>query len=134
MNKMNKKMEYALMAVKIMDQKPMGTLTTAKEVSDQMHISFEATARVLQALSSRGLLKAEYGVGGGYSLSKSLAEVSIHDLAEMLEEHTHLTKCLTAEDSCEVAGTCNIVLPINKLNQKIQSFYKSISLHEVLYV
>ena len=134
MNKMNKKMEYALMALQIITHKQDEALTTAKEVSEQMHISFETTARVLQALSARGLLKAEYGVGGGYSLARPLSGVSLHDLSEMLEGHTALTKCLGAADPCEIQGTCNIAAPINNLNKKIQDFYKSVSLEEVLHV
>lgn len=134
MNKMNKKMEYALMALRLMTQRPPTALTTAKEVSDQMHISFESAARVLQALSARGLLKAEYGVGGGYSLARPLASVSLHDLSEMLEGNTVLTKCLTNDEVCETSLTCNITSPITALNKKIQEFYKSVSLEEVLHV
>ncbi len=134
MNKMNKKMEYALMALRHITMQPLGRLVSAKEVSDQMHIPFEVTARVLQALSARGLLKAEYGVGGGYTLARSLAATSIHDLSEMLEGHTILTKCLGTEEVCETAPTCNIVSPINQLNKKVQDFYKSLSLDEVLNV
>ncbi len=134
MNKMNKKMEYALMALRIISQRPSGVLTSAKEVSDQMHIPFEVTARVLQALSSRGLLKAEYGVSGGYFLARPLSEVSVHDLTEMLEGHTDLTKCLGSDEVCEISGTCNIVSPVSTLNKKVKEFYKSVSLHEVLHV
>lgn len=134
MNKMNKKMEYALMALRLITQRPSSSLTTAKEVSDQMHISFEGTARVLQALSARGLLKAEYGVGGGYTLARPLSAVSLHDLSEMLEGNTILTKCLTNDEVCETHSTCNITNPIANLNKKIQEFYKSVSLEEVLHV
>ncbi len=134
MNKMSKKMEYALMALRIICEKPDGVLTSAKEVSDRMHIPFEVTARVLQALSSRGLLKAEYGVAGGYSLARPLSEISIHDLNEMLEGHVVLTKCLGQDEPCEISGTCNITSPISNLNSKVQDFYKSISLQEVLHV
>ncbi len=134
MNKMNKKMEYALMALSLITKRPVGSLTTAKEVAEQMHISFEATARVLQALSARGLLKAEYGVGGGYVLGRPLAEVSLHDLSEMLEGHTALTKCLASDEICDVQATCNITAPITNLNKKIQEFYRSVSLAEVLHV
>ena len=134
MNKMNKKMEYALMALRFITQQPEGRLVSAKEIADQMHIPFEVTARVLQALSSRGLLKAEYGMGGGYALARPLSDVSMHDLSEMLEGHTILTKCLGNEEPCETSPTCNIISPINQLNKKVQEFYKSLSLDEVLNV
>lgn len=122
------------MALTLITQRPPLALTTAKEVSDLMHISFEGAARVLQALSARGLLKAEYGVGGGYSLARSLATVSLHDLSEMLEGNTALTKCLTNDEFCETLPTCNITSPITNLNKKIQDFYKSVSIEEVLHV
>lgn len=134
MNKMNKKMEYALMALKHISQKAPQDLTTAKEISDQMHIPFEVTAKVLQSLASRGLLKAEYGANGGYMLARSLAEVSVHNLSEMLEGHITLTKCLSHDEPCEISSTCNITNPISNLNKKVQEFYKSVSLNEVLHV
>ena len=117
MNRMSKKMEYALMALQLFSEKPSGTLTSAKEVSEKMHISFEVTARALQALSACGLLKSEYGVTGGYSLARPLAEVSLHELSEMLEGITILVKCLTNDEVCETHPTCNIISPITKLNK-----------------
>ncbi len=134
MNRMSRKMEYAIMGLQFISEKPLGTLASAKEVSDKMHISFEATARALQALSACGLLKAEYGVAGGYSLARPLAGVSLYDLSEMLEGNTILVKCLTNDEVCETQPTCNIIGPITNLNKKIQQFYKSISLEEVLHV
>lgn len=122
------------MALRLISQRPAGSLTSAKEVADQMHISFEVTARVLQALSARGLLKAEYGVGGGYALVRQLSTVSLYDLSEMLEGNTILTKCLINDEVCETLPTCNITAPISNLNKKIQEFYKSVSLEEVLHV
>lgn len=127
-------MEYALMALRLLSQRSSTELMTAKEVADQMHIPFDVIARVLQALSSRGLLKAEYGAGGGYQLARPLTDISIYDLNEMLEGHVALTKCLALDDACEIAGTCNITTPILNLNNKVKEFYKSVSLDEVLHV
>ncbi len=134
MNKMNKKMEYALMALKHISAKSESEITSAKEISEQMSIPFEVVARVLQALSSRGLLKAEYGANGGYILARSLSEVTVHDLSEMLEGHLALTKCLGQDDVCDIASTCNIAGPISNLNKKVQEFYRSVTLSEVLHV
>ncbi len=133
MNKLNRKMEYALMALKHIGLKPDGHVTSAKEIADVMQIPFEVTARVLQALSSRGLLKAEYGANGGYALARSLNEVSVHDLSEMLEGHVALAKCLSGIDACDISATCNIAEPISNLNKKVQEFYRSVPLSEVLH-
>jgi Rrf2 family protein len=134
MNKINRKLEYALMALKYMSQKIPGELTTAKEVSESFHTPFDATARVMQQMASQknGILRAEYGASGGYQITKDLAKVSIHDLVEIVEGPTALVKCLHKEEPCEIQGTCNIVSPITSLNQKLMEFYKGVSLKDLL--
>src|SRR3989344_1984649 len=134
MIKMNRKMEYALMALRHMSQKSTTQLTSAKEIADHMHIPFDVIARVLQVLSSKGLLKAEYGASGGYSLARPLSEVSVHDLSEMLEGHVSLTKCLSSDEPCDISSACNITNPILTLNKNVQEFYRSDPLSEVLHV
>lgn len=133
MNKINRKLEYALMALKYMSQKIPGELTSAKEVSDAFHTPFDATARVMQQMAQKGgFLRAEYGVNGGYQITKDLAKVSIHDLVEVIEGPTALVKCLHKEVPCDIQGTCNIVSPVTTLNNKLTEFYKSVSLKDLL--
>ncbi|HEX7675565.1 MAG TPA: Rrf2 family transcriptional regulator [Bdellovibrio sp.] len=133
MNKINRKLEYALMALKYMSQKIPGELTSAKEVSDSFHTPFDATARVMQQMAQKGgILRAEYGANGGYQITKDLAKVSIHDLVEIIEGPTALVKCLHKEEPCEIQKTCNIVSPITNLNLKLTEFYKSVSLKDLL--
>ncbi|MBC7754493.1 MAG: Rrf2 family transcriptional regulator [Moraxellaceae bacterium] len=138
MNKINKKTEYALMALKyFVDQavheSPVG-LISAKDLAEKTHTPFEVIARVLQALSSRGILKAEYGVSGGYQLVKNLEDISVYELMNVLENSSELAKCLGSDSECELSSKCNIISPMTHLNSKVQNFYKSISLAEVLYV
>ncbi len=133
MNKINRKLEYALMALKYMSQKIPGELTSAKEVSDAFHTPFDATARVMQQMAQKGgILRAEYGANGGYQITKDLAKISIHDLVEIIEGPTALVKCLHKESPCEIQGTCNIVSPITNLNHRLTEFYKSLSLKDLL--
>jgi Rrf2 family nitric oxide-sensitive transcriptional repressor len=133
MNKINRKLEYALMALKHMSQKIPGELTTAKEVSESFKTSFDVTARVMQQMAQKGgILRAEYGANGGYQITKDLAKVSIHNLMEIVEGPSAIVKCLHNEGPCEIQETCNIVSPLNSLNEKLNDFYKSVSLKELL--
>lgn len=135
MNKMSKKTEYGLMALKCLSEHDASNgCISAKDLSLQTHAPFEVIARVLQALSSRGILKAEYGIEGGYQLIKDLNTISIYELMSILENSTDLAKCLGSESECELSSNCNIVSPITQLNMKVQNFYKSISIAEVLHV
>lgn len=132
MTKLNRKIEYALMALKYMSQKIPGELTTAKEVSENFQTPFDATARVMQVMASRGLLRVEHGAMGGYQITKDLSKVSMHDLYELLEGPTAIVKCIHKEEPCEISNTCNIVSPLSTLNKRLVDFYKGISLKDLL--
>lgn len=133
MSRFNRKVEYALMALRRLSAKPAGALTTAKEVSDAHRTPFDATARVMQIMASRGLLRSEHGASGGYVLEKDLREISVLQLIEMIEGPQGLVKCAHKDgDDCEILQTCNIVQPLSNLNQRLQDFYASINLQELL--
>ncbi|MFN3454779.1 MAG: RrF2 family transcriptional regulator [Pseudobdellovibrio sp.] len=139
-SKLSKKVEYALMALKYFSEQQTSLRNeaietlTAKQIADATHAPAEVTARVLQVLSSHGILKAEYGVNGGYKLAKDLSQITVHDLVTIVEGSSELAKCLGSETSCELVKNCTILSPVQNLNKKVQNFYKSISLEEVLHV
>jgi Rrf2 family protein len=134
MNKINKKTEYALMALKYFIDQEKPSQISAKELAEKTHTPFDVIARVLQALSSRGILKAEYGVSGGYLLVKDLKNISVYELMTVLESSSELAKCLGSDSECDFSQKCTIISPITELNLRVQNFYKSISLAEVLHV
>lgn len=134
MNKVGRKLEYSLMALKLLSQKQgSGASVSAKEVAEACHIPFDVTARVLQVMAQNSILKVEHGALGGYQISRNLQEVSLHDLMNMIQGSTEIAKCLQTDGgSCEVEGHCNIIQPIHHLNSKLNKFYQSLPVAEVL--
>ncbi|MGE0762861.1 MAG: Rrf2 family transcriptional regulator [Bdellovibrionales bacterium] len=131
---MNRKLEYALMALKHMSLKVPGQLTTAKEVVSVTGVPFDATARVLQQMAQQGLLRAEHGAHGGYSIVKDLSKISLFELQEMILGPLELVKCLQGEPECELVDRCNIQSPLAALNRRLSEFYRSVTLAELLKI
>lgn len=125
-------MEYALVALKYMAGKIPGELTSAKEISDKFHTPFDVTARVMQMLTQKGLLKSEHGPQGGYAIAKDLNRVSFNDLLEIVEGPTQIVKCLQKDEACDVQAHCNIVSPVQTLNQKLVQFYSGLKLKDLV--
>ena len=136
MNKINRKLEYALIALKHMKTKSPGELSSAKEISQQFHIPFDATARVMQILAQKNILKSEQGVNGGYQIVKDLNKISLGELMEFILGPVFLAKCLHKEDlvesPCEVIEHCSIMSPMSTLNRKLNEFYNGIKVGELL--
>lgn len=133
MNKVQRKLEYSLMALKLMSGKRPGELTSAKEVADTFSAPFDVMARVLQLMAQKGILRAEHGAQGGYQITKDLSRVSLHELVTMVQGPVQIAKCMHKEESCDIQASCNIISPIHSLNQRLSEFYKGLTLQELLH-
>ena len=133
MNKINRKVEYALIGLKHMRAKQPGELTSVKEIASLYGCPFEATSKVMQTLAGRGLIRSEQGAHGGYQLVRDLNRVSLYEIMEMVVGPVEIAKCLHESDnSCDLKNTCNLVSPITTLNRRLVEFYKSLSVGEIL--
>ncbi|MEZ4871759.1 MAG: Rrf2 family transcriptional regulator [Bdellovibrionales bacterium] len=132
MNKINRKVEYALMALKLMMEKTPGELTAVKTLCEALGTPFDPTAKVLQALVHAEVLRSVQGPQGGYQIVKDLRKVSFYELNEIVMGPVEVIKCLKTSSPCELVDTCNIQSPLRVLNIRLIEFYKSISLHEIL--
>lgn len=133
MTRLNRKVEYALMALKIMAAKRPGELTSAKEVADGVGCPFDATARVLQRMAQHGILRSEQGAHGGYVVLRDLGRLPLLELMELILGKMSVAKCLH-DGGCELEANCNILTPVSILNRKYQDFYQGIMVGELLRV
>ena len=136
MNKVQRKLEYSLMALKMMSHKRPGELTSAKEVAESFAAPFDVMARVLQVMAQKGILRAEHGAQGGYQITKDLSKVTLHDLVTSLQGPVEIAKCLhkaSGDGGCDIQASCNIISPIHTLNTKLNEFYKGLSVQDLLF-
>lgn len=135
MNKIHRKVEYALISLRHMKQKEPGQLTTVKEICRAYGSSFDATSRVLQMMVQKGLLKSEQGAQGGYLIQRDLRKVSLHDLIEYVVGPISVVKCLdSGKGDCDMESRCNVIAPLAYLNDQIIQFYKGINVDTLLSV
>jgi Rrf2 family protein len=135
MFKINRKIEYALIALKHMHQTKPGQLTVAKEICDQYKAPFDVVSRVMQRMAHGGLLKSEKGIHGGYQIVKDLSRVTFLDLEEMILGKVYLADCLEGDHSgCSMVHGCNLISPMISLNRKLVGFLKTIVILELMYI
>lgn len=133
MLKINRKIEYALIALKHMDSLYRGELVAAKEICSTYNTPFDPTSRVLQLMAQGGMLKAEQGARGGYQIRKDLSKVSFVELADMLGEPISFVPCFSRNSvNCEFAARCNIADSMISLGEKTRGFLKSMSLRDII--
>ena len=138
MLKINKKVEYALMALKFMAEKTVQSggdhnLTSAREICDEFNTPFDTTAKVMQLMNNKDILKSVKGIKGGYSLNKNLSEITYMNLVRLIECKEDIGRvCTTSKGTCELFPKCNIATPIELLNRKLNLFLEHLTLEELL--
>jgi Rrf2 family protein len=130
MIKINRRVEYALMVLKLMKDKDHTELTTAREVCDQFETPFDTTAKVMQLMNTAGILHSQKGVKGGYTLARDLSQISYMELVELIEGKSFMMDC--HEGPCDLLHSCNISQPIKRLNDYLINIFNALSLNELL--
>ena len=126
-------MEYALIAIKHIDGKANGELSSVKEISAAYKAPFDATAKVMQQLVHGDILDVVHGAKGGYKLKRSLSETSFLQVAEALLGPVALVDCVyETEKDCQLFESCNVVSPMTRLNQKVKEFYANMTLEDLI--
>ena len=131
MFKINRKIEYALIALKHMSQREK--LTTAKEICDIYHTPFDPTSRVLQLMAQEGILKAEHGAHGGYQITKDLSKITFGELIAIILGPMEIVNCFHEHSShCELTPSCNVISPMLRLNEKVNQLFQTVTIQELI--
>jgi Rrf2 family protein len=130
---MNKKVEYALMVLKVIAEKPAQSLTSARELCDELKTPFDTTAKVMQVMNNNEILKSVQGIKGGYFLNIPLEKITYLDLVRMIEGKKEIGRiCTSTKGTCELINSCNIITPVDILNKKLNSYLDTLTLKDLL--
>ena len=136
MIKLNKKTEYALIALARLAGQP-GARVSAKELAREFNIPADLLAKVLQQLQGAGLIKSTQGPHGGYAIACEPGAVRLTDLITLLEGPVAFVSCIAAIDhpeteACEQSGNCNILPALHHLNGELRAVLQRYTLRDLL--
>jgi len=122
MLKLNRKTEYALLAIQHMSHQEAeaGDLSSTREIAEGYRIPYPLLAKVMQRLASKGLIRAVQGTKGGYQLAKRPEDIAVSDVVEIFDGRVAVADCFKdAKITCPQWDGCLIKDPLAELNHKI---------------
>ncbi len=133
MLKFNKKVEYAIIALLYMSDKPAGDLTTTRELSSNFKIPQEILGKVLQSLARHQVIASIQGVRGGYYLNMPLEKITINRVITAIEGPVQIVNCVEASSDCDCdqLANCNIRGYMQNLHTLVINFFNAISLKDL---
>ena len=130
MLKITRKVEYALIALRHMQQAPENSVSSANEIATQYGIPQHLLAKILQQMTREDLIQALKGPAGGYRIKADLGKISLKDFFEKLEGPLGLMDCYFNTD-CLQMKSCNIPTPIQRINQNTRDMFSKTTLMEI---
>jgi Rrf2 family protein len=104
----SRKIDYALRALIFLAGTAEGRIATLQEMADTLTLPREFLAKILKALSARGLVRSTRGVRGGYQLARSPRTISFLDAIEAAGGPVQINVCLDHKDRCDVSAGCTM--------------------------
>ena len=84
--------EYALRSMVLLAMRRRASLT-AQQIATETKVPIDYLFKVLQALGRAGLVQAQRGKNGGFSLVSDPADISIYDVVQAVDPIKRIAKC-----------------------------------------
>lgn len=82
---------------------------STSELAEELGLSRNHLAKIMQHLSRAGFIETRRGGGGGAVLARPAAEIRLGDIVRQLEEGQPLVECFgTDAGTCSIDGRCRL--------------------------
>lgn len=79
------------------------------EMADEFGLSRNHLSKIMQRLSSAGVVETRRGGGGGAVLARTPHDIRLGDVVRLLEEDQPLVECFqTQTNTCSLDGRCRL--------------------------
>ena len=128
MLRVNKKMEYGIIALLYLASEPC-KVASVREIATSCNIPETLLSKIMQTMKNASFVTASHGNQGGYRLTRELSQINLLDVTQVLVGPVQVAECLEpGNHHCPVQSACTIATPMSLLNQKIIKLFESTSL------
>jgi len=106
MNFISRDTDYAIRALVFMTRNPRKCVITVDEIVEEEGLPERFLRRILQNLVKKKILVSHKGKKGGFSFSKSPADIKLTDIIEVFQGKVDLTNCLLKGRICPNVKKC----------------------------
>ena len=131
MLKLSKLSDYAVIVLSSLEE--FGEIPTpASVLSQKTKLPEPTVAKVLKLLAAENLVISLRGVKGGYTLARTLPQISIKDVIQAVDGPVTLTSCTDSGDGCcDYAAQCTLNGCWDHVNEAIKTALQSVSVADM---
>jgi Rrf2 family protein len=132
--KISTKTKYGLRAIiYLAGSSKKGCFCSIKQIAESEDISPDYLEKIISKLEKAGILTAQKGARGGYSLARPAKEIKLGEVVNVLEGENYFVQCLGGvKSTCSKCGGCLAQNFWQKFQEKLDNFLNSVSLEDLI--
>lgn len=123
---------YGLRFLIRLASQPPGELVQLSELAREENISPGYLEQIVRVLRPLGILRAMRGVGGGYTLARPAAEITLENIFERLEGELSPVGCLADSGTCGRQDVCSTRAFWRALDEHVRNFLRGMTLEQLV--
>ncbi len=108
------------------------TAVSISEIVEKLDVPKPFMRKILQVLSSNGILTSHKGNKGGFNLALKPEEVFLYDIVEIFQGKFSLNDCLFKKNICPDRSRCLLKKKIDSIQEQVEDELKKISLKSLM--
>ena len=123
--------EYGVLGLICLARRPLGTVVMIDEVSREEQIPKSFAAKIFQSLVRAGLIRSNRGTGGGFTLVRTPASITVLEVIEAIEGKITFQRCLSEPAACEHQGGCALCGLFEEAQDRVKEVFSRTTLADL---
>ena len=110
-----------------------GARLSATELAEETGVPLPTAQKLMGKLAAAGLLTSVRGIGGGFTLARAIADISLADIVEAVEGPITMTQCSGSDEpsECALDAHCRVKPHMGIVGAKVRGALGAVSLQEL---
>ena len=125
--------DYAVVMMTAAARRDAGERLSAAELSVDTGVPLPTAQKLMGKLAHAGLLISARGAGGGFTLARPGADISLADIIEAVEGPIAMTQCTGSDETsdCALDAHCRVKPHMNIVSKAVRGALEAVSLEQL---
>lgn len=128
MMELTRKGEYAIRGIIYLAQQQPGKMSLISEIAEAAQVPQTFLAKIFQSFAKLGIVNSYRGTGGGFTLARPAAEITLREVVEAVEGPIMPNRCLLGRGACDRSGECNVHEVWRLVQQRVVDVLESVTI------
>jgi Rrf2 family iron-sulfur cluster assembly transcriptional regulator len=132
MMELTRKGEYAIRGILYLAGQPQGKVALISEIAQSAEVPKSFLSKIFQSFAKMGLVNSYRGTGGGFTLARPAARITLREVVEAVEGPILPNRCLIGKGACAKDATCSVHPVWQRVQKEVIAILDGITLEELI--